>query len=59
MKNLLTKTPWPWVVAAFVILISAWTTLIFIAVKNAPQKTTADESAPLVITGGDTASTRP
>ncbi|HKJ91450.1 MAG TPA: hypothetical protein VJ960_09985 [Oceanipulchritudo sp.] len=29
---------WVWVVLAFVILISAWTTLIIIAVRNQPER---------------------
>ncbi|MFO7723966.1 MAG: hypothetical protein R6V45_00335 [Oceanipulchritudo sp.] len=29
---------WIWVILAFVILISAWTTLILIAVQNQPER---------------------
>ena len=32
------KKPWILVVAAFLILITAWSTLIFIAVNNQPEK---------------------
>jgi hypothetical protein len=31
------RTLWIWVILAFVILISAWTTLIIIASKNQPE----------------------
>ncbi|MEM9478444.1 MAG: hypothetical protein AAGA58_02155 [Verrucomicrobiota bacterium] len=58
MKKFLTKSPWPWVVAAFVILISAWSTLIYIAVNNSPKKIPVGESAPAVVSAGDTASTK-
>jgi hypothetical protein len=32
------KSLWLWVILAFAILISAWTTLIIIATKNQPEK---------------------
>jgi len=32
------KSLWLWVILAFAILISAWTTLIIIAAKNQPEK---------------------
>jgi hypothetical protein len=31
------RTLWIWVILAFVLLISAWTTLIIIASKNQPE----------------------
>lgn len=31
------RTLWMWVILAFVVLISAWTTLIFIAANNQPE----------------------
>jgi hypothetical protein len=34
----LLKRPWLAVVAAFVVLIAAWATLITIAVRNAPEE---------------------
>ncbi len=30
--------PWLFVIAAFVLLVAAWTSLIFIAVKHTPDK---------------------
>jgi len=30
--------PWLFVVCAFVLLVAAWTSLIFIAVKHSPEK---------------------
>lgn len=38
MKNYLRERPWIWVVIAFVLLFSAWTTLFTIALKNQPEK---------------------
>jgi len=35
--NWLKKRPWLWVILAFVILISAWTAFITIAVNNQPE----------------------
>lgn len=37
MITLLKKRPWLLIVAAFLILIGAWTILITIAVRNQPQ----------------------
>jgi len=34
----LTRRPWLWVVAAFVVLIAAWTVLIILGSKNAPER---------------------
>ena len=36
--SFLARNPWIYVVLAFVILLSAWSTLITIAVKHSPQK---------------------
>ena len=30
--------PWLYVISAFLLLLTAWTSLIFIAVKHAPEK---------------------
>ncbi|MBL9153148.1 MAG: hypothetical protein JNK37_11700 [Verrucomicrobiales bacterium] len=38
MKAYLRERPWIWVVVAFVLLFSAWTTLFTIALKNQPEK---------------------
>ena len=38
MKKLLRKFPLIWVVAMFAILIAAWTILITIAAKHAPEQ---------------------
>jgi hypothetical protein len=35
--NLKTIRPWLYVTGAFLLLIAAWTSLIFIAVKHAPK----------------------
>jgi hypothetical protein len=37
---MITKTirPWLYVAAAFLLLIAAWTSLIFIAVKHSPER---------------------
>ncbi len=35
---MLAKHPWIYVVLAFLLLIGAWTTLITVAVKHAPQQ---------------------
>ena len=31
------RRPWLWVVLAFVVLISAWSVLFYIAIKNQPE----------------------
>lgn len=49
MKAYLRERPWIWVVVAFVLLFSAWTTLFTIALKNQPEK------VPLVDMGAPTA----
>ena len=36
--SFLARNPWIYVVLAFVILLTAWSTLITIAVKHSPQK---------------------
>ncbi len=38
IRTLLNNNPWIYVVLAFVVLITAWSTLITIAVKHSPQK---------------------
>ena len=38
IQALMNKHPWIYVVLAFVVLITAWSTLITIAVKHSPQK---------------------
>lgn len=38
MKKAIARKPWLLVVAAFVLLISAWTVLICVAVKNRPEE---------------------
>ncbi len=39
MKQKLNKfRPWLYVISAFLLLVTAWTSLIFIAVKHAPEK---------------------
>ena len=38
MRTYLNNNPWIYVVLAFVVLITAWSTLITIAVKHSPQK---------------------
>ena len=43
MKKLLKRYPLIWVVAMFVVLIAAWTTLITLAVKNAPEQIIIDK----------------
>lgn len=35
--RLFRKHPWVWVIVAFLVLISAWTGLIMIALENKPQ----------------------
>ena len=37
-RSILSKHPWIYVVIAFVVLLTAWSTLITIAVKHSPQK---------------------
>ena len=37
MKQFFTKRPWIWVIVAFVVLISAWTNFIRIALNNQPE----------------------
>ncbi|MBL9131072.1 MAG: hypothetical protein JNG86_07735 [Verrucomicrobiaceae bacterium] len=32
-----TRRPWLWVVAAFVVLLSAWSVLFYIAMNNQPE----------------------
>lgn len=41
-SGVIASRPWIWVVLAFVVLLSAWTTLFYIAYHNQP------ESVPLV-----------
>lgn len=36
MKRILNQRPWLFIVFAFVLLMSAWTSLIVVAVKNRP-----------------------
>ena len=36
--NLTKLPPWLYVTAAFLLLAAAWTSLIFVAVKHAPEK---------------------
>lgn len=36
--NLTKLRPWLYVAAAFLLLAAAWTSLIFVAVKHAPEK---------------------
>lgn len=36
--SFLNRNPWIYVVLAFVLLISAWSALITLAVKNSPEK---------------------
>ncbi|MFD2255311.1 hypothetical protein ACFSSA_01365 [Luteolibacter algae] len=36
--------PWLFVIAAFLLLIAAWSSLIFIAVKHAPETITVQSS---------------
>ena len=38
IRSFLANNPWIYVVLAFVILLTAWSTLITIAVKHSPQK---------------------
>lgn len=38
MKKFFAKRPWIWVIIAFVILISAWSTFIRIALNNQPEQ---------------------
>ena len=38
MKTILNKHPWLLIVVAFTALISAWSVLITLAVKNQPEK---------------------
>ncbi len=38
MNQFIHKRPWVLIVAAFLMLIGAWSSLIVIAVKNQPQK---------------------
>jgi hypothetical protein len=38
ISSVISKRPWLMVIGAFVILITAWTFLIVIAVKNRPQE---------------------
>ena len=45
MKNPFRERPWLWVVAAFVVLIAAWTVLIRIAVRNAPESVPLETGA--------------
>lgn len=41
-----TRALWLWVVLAFLLLITAWTTLIIIAKRNQPQKIELEVPAP-------------
>ncbi|MDX1681241.1 MAG: hypothetical protein R3242_10980 [Akkermansiaceae bacterium] len=38
IRNVLSRHPWLLVVLAFLLLLSAWSALITIAVKHSPQK---------------------
>jgi hypothetical protein len=38
MTSFFRERPWLWVVVAFIVLFSAWTTLFTIAIKNQPEK---------------------
>jgi hypothetical protein len=38
MKRILQRFPLIWVVVMFAVLIAAWTTLITLAVRNAPEQ---------------------
>ena len=40
------RSLWLWVLAAFLLLIGAWTTLIIIAKRNQPQKIELETPAP-------------
>jgi len=37
IRNFLSRNPWVYVVLAFVLLLTAWSTLITIAVKHSPK----------------------
>ena len=37
IRNYLARNPWIYVVLAFVLLLTAWSTLITIAIKHSPQ----------------------
>lgn len=45
MPNPFRKRPWLWVVVAFIVLISAWVTLITIAVRFGPERVPLKEPA--------------
>ena len=38
MKQFFTKRPWIWIVFAFVVLITAWSIFINIAINHQPEK---------------------
>ena len=46
MITIIKKRPWLLIVAAFLILISAWTALITIAVRNQPKAVPLEHSSP-------------
>lgn len=46
MKTIVSRHPWLLVVLAFALLLSAWTSLIIVAVKNQPEMVPLEHAAP-------------
>ena len=44
MENLITRKPWLLIVGAFVLLIAAWSVLIYLSVNNAPALIPMEQS---------------
>ena len=37
LRSFFTKGPWPWVILAFLLVITAWTLLIRLAARHTPE----------------------